>query len=66
MFGPKKETVHVGQLHDIIVKQQKLPNSASSQHFGRHRPYAAQTNNEDGYLSDAFILLHNAHALERH
>lgn len=60
LVGRVEESVHVGQLHLVVVKDEQLAHAAPHQHLGRNRSDAADADHDDRHVADLVIVLHHA------
>ncbi|EPY32400.1 ubiquitin-like modifier-activating enzyme 5 [Strigomonas culicis] len=61
-----EESVHVGELHLVVVKEQQLADAAAREHLGDNGADAAGADDGDGLVADRLVVLHNAHPLQGH
>lgn len=66
LLGPEEEAVHIGELNGVVVEEEELADAAPSEHFGGHGADASESYDEDGQVTDAFVIFNDAHALEGH
>ena len=54
----EEETIHVGKFNFVVIEEKKFSDSTSRQHFSRHAPNAANTNNSDTALIELCKFIH--------
>jgi hypothetical protein len=55
MFGSEEESIHIGELNGIVVKQKQLSNSATRQHLCDDAAHSTNAHNSHCKASDSLI-----------